>query len=125
MKKATRQIAVAKCYKARMHSALFASLVFYALLVLAGGVVGYVKAKSRASLVAGSAFGILLGVAAWLVATGSDRIGAGLAILAALALIGRFLPGFLRTKKVMPAGAVVAAGSLVLLLSVLALINPA
>ena len=108
-----------------MHSALFASLVFYALLVLAGGAVGYARANSRASLIAGSAFGALLTAAAWLVATGSLRLGAGLGVLAALALIARFLPAFRRTKKLMPAGAVVATGCLVLILGALALVSGA
>ncbi|MEO6599653.1 MAG: TMEM14 family protein [Polyangiaceae bacterium] len=106
-----------------MHSALFFCLVLYGVLVLAGGIIGYLKAKSRASLIAGIVFASLLGLAAGLVALGSPRIGAGLGMVSALALMGRFLPAFLRTKKVMPAGLVVAMGALVLVVAVLALVN--
>lgn len=113
------------CYKARMHSALFFCLVLYGVLVLAGGIIGYLKAKSRASLIAGIVFASLLGLAAGLVALGSPRIGAGLGMVSALALMGRFLPAFLRTKKVMPAGLVVAMGALVLVVAVIALVHGA
>ena len=108
-----------------MHSALFASLVCYGFLVLLGGLIGYLKANSRASLIAGIAFASLLGIAAGLVAAGSPRAGAGLGVVSALALIGRFLPAFLRTKKLMPAGLVVAVGALVLVVGVLALVHGA
>lgn len=104
-----------------MPSLLVPSLVFYALLVLVGGTIGYVKAKSRASLIAGLAFATLLGIAAYLARSGSLRLGAGLGAISALALIARFLPAFLRTKKVMPAGAVVAVGAWVVVVSTLAL----
>ena len=49
------------------------------------------------------------------------RVGAGLGLVSSLALIARFLPAFLRTKKVMPAGAVVAVGAWVVLVCALAL----
>lgn len=104
-----------------MQSLLGASLLFYGCLVLVGGAIGFVKAKSRASLIAGIAFAGLLGVAAGLLVTGSPRLGAALGLLGALALIARFLPNFMRTRKVMPAGAVVAVGAWVVLASVFAL----
>jgi len=94
-----------------MQSVLFTSLVGYGFLVLVGGVIGYVKAKSRASLIAGIVLGSLLGVAAGLLVTGSPVGAAALGLLSALVLIARFLPAFMRTKKVMPAGAVVVVGA--------------
>jgi uncharacterized membrane protein (UPF0136 family) len=94
-----------------MSSVLLASLSFYALLVLVGGLIGYAKAKSRASLIAGIAFAVLLGSAAGLVASGATAWGAGLGLFSALALIARFLPNFLRTKNVMPAGLVAGVGA--------------
>ena len=106
-----------------MQSALIASFVLYGLLVLLGGVIGYVKAKSRASLIAGIGFAGLLSVAAALVATGAPRLGAGLGVVSALALIARFLPAFMRTKKIMPAGTVVVIGVLVLVVGLIALAN--
>lgn len=106
-----------------MQSSLFYSLSFYGLLVLVGGIIGYLKAKSRASLIAGIAFAALLGIAAGLSAAGSARAAAGLGLVSALALIGRFLPNFMRSKKVMPAGLVVAVGVWVVIACVLALVN--
>ncbi|HTU61701.1 MAG TPA: TMEM14 family protein [Polyangiales bacterium] len=108
-----------------MESVLFPSLVGYGALVLVGGVIGFVKAKSRASLIAGVVFATLLGVAAWLFATGSTVAAAVLGLVCTLALIGRFLPAFLRTKKVMPAGVVVAVGVWVAIACVLSLANGA
>ena len=104
-----------------MHSALIASLSLYALLVLVGGIIGFRKANSRASLIAGIGFAVLLGLASSLVASGSVLSGAGLGVFGAFVLVGRFLPAFLKTKKLMPGGLVVAMGVLVLLLSALTL----
>ena len=108
-----------------MQSVLFTSLVGYGLLVLAGGVIGFVKAKSRASLIAGIVLGGLLGVAAGLLITGSAVIAAALGLLSALVLIARFLPAFMRTKKVMPAGAVVVVGAWVAAACVFSLVSAA
>lgn len=105
-----------------MHSALLVSLSLYAVLVLVGGIIGFVKANSRASLIAGLVSAALLGVSAGLVASGSARWGAGLGALAALALIGRFLPAFRKTRKVMPAGLVVVMGALTLTLGMVTLV---
>ncbi|HEY5372783.1 MAG TPA: TMEM14 family protein [Polyangiaceae bacterium] len=109
--------------QAPMHSLLLACLISYGALVFVGGLIGYSKANSRASLIAGSAFATLLAIAAALVATGSPRWGAGLGAASALALIGRFLPAFIKTKKLMPAGAVVAVGVLVLIVGALVLLG--
>ena len=104
-----------------MQSVLFTSLVGYGVLVLVGGTIGYVKAKSRASLIAGVALGSLLGVAAGLLAMGSPVVAAALGLVSALVLIARFLPAFLRTKKLMPAGAVVVVGAWVVVACVFSL----
>ena len=66
-------------------------------------VMGFVKAGSKASLIAGGLSGVLLLVAGWLV---RDKVyvGLGLGLVISLALAGRFAPTFLETKKFMPAG---------------------
>jgi uncharacterized membrane protein (UPF0136 family) len=69
-----------------------------------------VKAKSRASLHAGGASGVLLWVASGLLGSGHAVGGAALGGVVSLALVGRFLPAFLKTKKAMPAGLVAALG---------------
>jgi uncharacterized membrane protein (UPF0136 family) len=77
--------------------------IIFGLLTIAGGVMGYVKAGSTASLIAGSISGVLLLVAAFLL---PSHVVAGLAIggIVSLLLAAQFLPAFFRTGKMMPAG---------------------
>jgi uncharacterized membrane protein (UPF0136 family) len=77
--------------------------IVFGLFTIVGGLMGYIKAGSTASLVAGSVSGILLLVAAFLL---PNYLVAGLALAAvvSIALAGRFVPAFLNTGKVMPAG---------------------
>lgn len=76
--------------------------IFGALTIL-GGVIGFVKAKSKASLIAGGIAGVLLLGAAWFMA-GSPTAAAAVALVVSLLLAGRFLPVFWRTRGFMPAG---------------------
>lgn len=77
--------------------------IIFGLLTIAGGVMGYVKAGSTASLIAGSISGILLLVAAFLL---PGQVVAGLILggIVSLLLAAQFLPAFFRTGKMMPAG---------------------
>ncbi|PYK13552.1 MAG: hypothetical protein DME65_01560 [Verrucomicrobia bacterium] len=77
--------------------------IIFGILTIAGGVVGYVKAGSVASIIAGSITGVLLLVAAFLL---PERRGMGLAtaFIVSLLLIAQFAPKFIRTGRVMPAG---------------------
>ena len=77
--------------------------IVFGLLTIAGGVMGYVKAGSTASLIAGSISGILLLVAAFLL---PGQVVAGLILggIVSLLLAAQFLPAFFRTGKMMPAG---------------------
>ena len=81
----------------------FAAVVvgFYGAFSLVGGVIGYVKAKSQASLVAGSVSGALLLVCAYGIHQGNRAAAVG-ALLIALALGGRFAGTWRRTHRVMP-----------------------
>jgi uncharacterized membrane protein (UPF0136 family) len=94
----------------------FAPIYFavFGLLTGVGGAVGFLKAKSRASLIAGGVSGLLLLVAAWLMQSGQTLPGCALGGLLSLALLGRFGPAFAKQKKFMPAGliAVLAFGGL-------------
>ena len=83
-------------------------LVTFAIAAGAGGLIGFLKAKSKASLIAGSVSGLLLGLAGALILLDYARAGAGLALVLSIALLGRFAPAFAKTKKVMPAGIMVA-----------------
>ncbi len=77
--------------------------IVFGLLTIAGGVMGYVKAGSTASLIAGSISGILLLVAAFLLPS-NVLVGLVIGGLVSLLLAAQFLPAFVRTGKMMPAG---------------------
>ncbi len=77
--------------------------IIFGLLTIAGGVIGFVKAGSTASIIAGSISGILLLLAAFLL---PQQLAIALIIAAVVSILlaGRFLPAFLKTGKMMPAG---------------------
>jgi uncharacterized membrane protein (UPF0136 family) len=77
--------------------------IVFGLLTIVGGVMGYVKAGSTASLIAGSVSGILLLLAAFLL-PGNLAVGLALAAVVSILLAGRFVPAFLKTHQLMPAG---------------------
>jgi uncharacterized membrane protein (UPF0136 family) len=77
--------------------------IVFGLLTIVGGVIGYVKAGSTASIIAGSIAGILLLIAAWLL-PGNLALGLALAAVISIALAGRFIPAFIKTGHLMPAG---------------------
>ena len=77
--------------------------IIFGILTIAGGIMGYVKAGSTPSLIAGSITGILLIVAALLLPA-HQLAGLMLALVVSLLLAAQFLPKFLRTGKAMPAG---------------------
>ena len=77
--------------------------IVFGLLTIVGGVMGYVKAGSTASLIAGSVSGILLLLAAFLL-PGNLAVGLALAAVISILLAGRFVPAFIKTGHVMPAG---------------------
>jgi uncharacterized membrane protein (UPF0136 family) len=77
--------------------------IIFGLLTIVGGIIGYVKAGSMASIIAGAITGILLIVAAFLLP--EHRVaGLATALIVSLLLAGQFAPKFFRTGKVMPAG---------------------
>jgi len=77
--------------------------IVFGLLTIAGGIMGFVKAGSNASLIAGSLSGLLLLLAAFLLPSHAP-LGPALGGIVSLLLIGYFLPAFFRTGKMMPAG---------------------
>ena len=85
-----------------MEAARIYFIVFGALTIV-GGIVGYLKAGSVASIIAGSITGVLLLVAAFLLPE-HRTIGLATALIVSLLLAAQFVPKFLRTGSVMPAG---------------------
>jgi uncharacterized membrane protein (UPF0136 family) len=77
--------------------------VIFGVLTIAGGIVGYVKAGSVASIIAGVITGVLLLVAAFLLPQHAI-IGLITAGIVSLLLAAQFAPKFVRTGRVMPAG---------------------
>lgn len=85
-----------------MEAARIYFIVFGALTII-GGIVGYIKAGSVASIIAGSITGVLLLVAVFLLPE-HRMVGLATALMVSLLLAAQFLPKFLRTGRVMPAG---------------------
>lgn len=79
------------------------SILIYGLIVLLGGIVGYVKAKSKVSLFAGVGSGVAL-LVAWFLGRQIPVAGLGLATLIALMLFIVFIIRLLRTRTFMPSG---------------------
>jgi len=98
------------------------SILIYGLVVLLGGVMGYLKAKSKASLFSGLGSGIAL-LVAWIVCRQAAMAGLGLATLIAVVLFVVFILRFLKTRAFMPAGLMMVfsfAATVVFLLGLLA-----
>ncbi|PYL64544.1 MAG: hypothetical protein DMF20_10400 [Verrucomicrobia bacterium] len=77
--------------------------IAFGILTIAGGIVGYAKAGSVASIIAGSITGVLLLVAAFLLPE-HRAIGLATAFIISLLLVAQFAPKFIRTGRIMPAG---------------------
>jgi uncharacterized membrane protein (UPF0136 family) len=98
-------------------------LFVFGLLSFAGGVMGFARARSQASLLAGGTAGALLLLAGYLLGTASAMIGLILGILVSVLLAGRFVPSFLKTKKPLPAGMMAALSLVGIVLTLLLLIE--
>jgi uncharacterized membrane protein (UPF0136 family) len=84
------------------------ALGIYALLLAVGGVIGYVKAKSRPSLIAGLvSAGVAVASLAW--STRRPVPGFVLGIFLAAALFFLFQARYRKSGKFMPAGLLVVA----------------
>jgi uncharacterized membrane protein (UPF0136 family) len=77
--------------------------IVFGVLTIVGGIIGYVKAGSVASVIAGSITGILLLVGAFLLPE-HRVIGLATVFIISLLLLAQFAPKFIRTGRVMPAG---------------------
>jgi uncharacterized membrane protein (UPF0136 family) len=90
------------------------TLGIYSLLLAVGGVIGYVKAGSRPSLIAGS-ISALAALLALGLSVGNNRLGVPLGLILSIALFVLFGYRYaVKTRKFMPSG-LLAVASLVVL----------
>ncbi len=82
-----------------------------AVLVIIGGIIGFAKARSIASLIAGVASAALLGGCIFLMSV-NQSYGLIAAIVVAGILEGIFFIRLRKTKKFMPAGLMIGASAL-------------
>mgnify|MGYP002777067552 CR=1 FL=1 len=78
-------------------------LLLYAVLLIVGGMLGYLKAQSKPSLISGLISGMAL-LLAWFITLQSYAAGMTFATVLAIALLIVFLIRFRKTKAFMPAG---------------------
>jgi uncharacterized membrane protein (UPF0136 family) len=90
--------------------------VAYGLVALIGGLIGFLKAGSVASLVAGGGSGVLLLVAGALVAR-KPKLGLGLGLAVSLLLLGRFASASLKAGAFSAIALVMIIGGLAVLIS--------
>jgi uncharacterized membrane protein (UPF0136 family) len=98
--------------------ALYEGLV-YGLLLIVGGVIGYTKAHSRASLYAGATSGVLAIAFSYFGLTRNDLFGLFLLAAESIILSAFFYMRYSASKKFMPAGfmLIVSAVSLLMYLT--------
>jgi uncharacterized membrane protein (UPF0136 family) len=90
-------------------------VLIYGILVAAGGVMGYVKADSKPSLIAGVLSGLALVGSAVAMMKGAYSAGWWISLIVALLLLGRFGSAvFSEGFKMMPAGLVIILSVIVI-----------
>ena len=87
-------------------------ILIFGILMIVGGIMGFVKSRSKASILSGSIFGLLLMACGYFMMNGNLR-ASQFAFGLSVVLILIFVQRFKASKKFMPAG-------LMLILSVLA-----
>ena len=91
--------------------------LIFGLVAIVGGAVGYARAKSKASLIAGSASGALLIIAGLLSPSVPGFI---LALLVSILLLTHFGRSFAANKKPMPAIPMIALSGICIVLTAIA-----
>ena len=98
-------------------------LYIFGALTIAGGIMGYARAGSLISIIAGSVAGALLLVSGYLISIGKAQAGIILGLVVSLALLAQFGPAYLSAHKFMPAGMMTFLSGIGLVLTVVALIK--
>ena len=91
--------------------------LLFGLVAIVGGAIGYARAKSKASLIAGSASGALLIIAGLLFPRVSGFI---LALIVSVLLIAHFGRSYAAKKKPMPAIPMIVLSGICIILTAIA-----
>ncbi len=91
-------------------------LVVYGIMLAGGGYMGYAKAGSKASLIAGASFGVVALLAAGISKFGPTKPGLIFGAVASVAVMGVMISRFVETKKFMPAGMTAVLSLIVLVM---------
>lgn len=94
-----------------------AAAIVYGVLAIAGGIVGYLKTQSKASIISGGISGVILTVAGIAVLQGQVW-GLALAAATAALLTIFFAIRYSKTRKVMPSGLMTILGAICLVVMV-------
>jgi uncharacterized membrane protein (UPF0136 family) len=78
--------------------------VVFAVLTIIGGLIGYFKAKSMASIIAGCISGGLLVVASLMLPGRHPNVAYIIGLFVSVLLAGKFVPDFIHKKAVVPGG---------------------
>jgi uncharacterized membrane protein (UPF0136 family) len=89
-------------------------VLIYAILIAIGGIMGYVKAGSTASLIAGVVAGLALAGSAIAMMKDAYQTGWWIALIITILLLLRFGRGALQEFKMMPGGMVIILSLIVL-----------
>ena len=91
----------------------------FGILTITGGIIGYVKAGSVISIVAGAITGIAL-IIAGLILPQNREIGLGLGLLTSAILAGQFIPRVFRTRRLVPAGVMAVLSVIGIIIAIVA-----
>ena len=99
------------------------ALLVYAALMCIGGIIGYAKAQSMASLMAGLGSAVLLG-GAYLLAKSNPKAGLGLGAVLAAVLVYSFWSGYQKRGVFMPTGMLAIVSVVAAILFAVAALSP-
>jgi uncharacterized membrane protein (UPF0136 family) len=92
----------------------------FGVLTIIGGIMGYVKAKSLASIISGSVCGIVL-IGASFMFPARPIIGGVVGLLISVLLAGKFVPDYVHKRAFLPAGLMAFLSVASVVISILAL----
>jgi len=95
-------------------------LVFAAFSII-GGIMGFVKAKSTVSLIAGVASGVILIAASYMLRE-RPILGGVIGLCVSVLLAGKFVPDYVHKKAFVPGGLMAFLSLLSIVLTILALL---